>query len=240
VKSELFDHRLRLNASGYHYDISNLQTFFVVLGHANVTNAGAAKINGADFEGTFIPLSDNDNWNINFGGNYMPDAHYVKYAPCPGPTLPWINIPAAGYDCSGKRLLQTPVWDLNLGTDYTIPSSVGPFNLAVVYHYTSHFVWDADYGPVSYGVLAGLPSLVQPGIQPGTPYSTSALREPAHSFVNLQVQWTSPKDDLTVSAWAKNLTGTKYLVNATQSVGWGREVLPGAPATYGATVGYHF
>jgi iron complex outermembrane receptor protein len=220
VKSELFGGRLRLNGAIYHYDITNLQTFFVdQFGVANVLNAGSAKIDGLELEATANPL---EGWNIHAGLNWMPRAKYIKYTPCPGPR----GILPKTYDCSGSRMAQAPDWDVTLGTDYTLPASVlprsaGAFTLAVAYHYTSKFPWEADYGPV-----------------PG--YSTSVLREQAHSLVNIRGEWTSPNEAFSIAAWANNLTGTKYLVNDTQSPGFGVTGLPGAPQTYGVTVGYKF
>jgi iron complex outermembrane receptor protein len=244
VKSDLFDGRLRLNAAYYHYNLSNLQTFYVVKGLAQTLNAGAAQIDGLEAEATASPL---DNWNIHFGANWMPRATYTKYGPtpfsCPGPTLPFfysspfVSLPQ-NYNCSGSRMVDVPDWDINLGTDYTLPgsvlpSSLGTFDLAAQLHYTSSFPWDAKFGTVNYGVVGGFFGLK--GV-----YSSQTMRESDDSIVNIQGLWTAPNQPITVTAWAKNLLGTKYLIDGTQLPGWGPQGDPGAPRTYGVTVGYSF
>src|SRR5205085_10017756 len=49
IKSELFDHRLRINLSGYYYDYKNLQVEQVVgVGQFSVKNAAAAVLKGVE------------------------------------------------------------------------------------------------------------------------------------------------------------------------------------------------
>lgn len=216
IKSELFDNRLRLNASAYHYDFNDVQSIFIVQGAARAINAGSAKVNGVEAEVTAAPVA---NWNVNLGFNWMPEADYSTFYPCPGPqNPPW---GPANYNCSDSRMINAPKWDVTLGTDYTIPSSIGDFNLAVAYQYMSSFPWDANFG-----------------IVPG--YNTGLYKEPSHSFVNVKAAWTSPREEFNLAVWAKNLTDEEHLVNGNQSSGSGQIGMPGRPRTYGMTIGYQF
>lgn len=220
LKSEFFDSRLRLNAAAYYYDFTDFQSNYILQGQAVAINAGNATIKGLEMDLYAVPLA---NWNIRMGFNWMPTAKYDKFDPCPGPQNPPYVFPpgSASYDCSGSRMLNAPKWDVTVGTDYTIPTSVGDFNLSVAYNYMSEFPWDANFG-----------------IVPG--YNTELFEEPSHSLVNLQAKWTSPSESYSAAVWWKNVTDEEYLVNGNQSSGSGEVGMPGAPETYGVTLGYQF
>ncbi len=220
IKSEFFDNRLRVNAAAYYYDFSDFQSQYILQGQAVAINAGDATVKGMELDVNAVVL---EGWNIRFGVNWMPTAKYNKFDPCPGPQNPPYVFPpgSATYDCSGSRMLNAPKWDVTAGTDYTLPTSVGQFNFSAAYNYISKFPWDANFG-----------------IVPG--YNTGLFKEPSHSLLNLQVKWTSPNDSLNFAVWMKNVTDEEYLVNANQSSGSGKVGMPGAPQTYGATLGYQF
>lgn len=170
-------------------------------------NAGDATVKGMELEGTAAPTDD---WNIRFGVNYMPTAKYDEFENCPGP------VPGAGYDCSGSRIISSPKWDVTLGTDYTIDTSVGDFNLALTYQYQSESPWDADHGlfPV--------------------------YEEDSRSIVNLRGEWRPDEGDIYLAAYVRNLTDEEYEIAGTNANGAGERGMPGAPRTYGGTVGYNY
>ena len=226
LKSEFLDNRLRLNMAAYYYDYQEVQALYLLNGLAVAINAGSAEVKGFEAEATAVPL---DNWNIRLGFNWMPDADYDEYTPCPGPqNPPWVFPPgSAVYDCSGSRMINAPEWDVSLGTDYTIPTSVGNFNVSVAYKYTSDFPWDADFGDVRSPFT-------------GDYYNTGVYEEPSRHLFNAQAKWTSLNEIASVAVWARNLTDEEYQVYGTQTSSSGEIGMPGEPRTYGVTLGYHF
>jgi iron complex outermembrane recepter protein len=220
LKSELFDNRLRLNVAAYYYDYQDVQALYLLNGLAVAINAGSAEVKGFEAEATAVPV---DNWNIRLGFNWMPDADYNEFTPCPGPQNPPFVFPpgSAVYDCSDSRMVNAPKWDVSLGTDYTIRSSVGDLNFSVALKYTSDFPWDADFGDVR-------------------GYNTGVYEEPSRTLTNAQVKWTSLSEIASVTVWGRNLTDEEYQVYGTQTAGSGKMGMPGEPRTYGVTLGYHF
>jgi iron complex outermembrane recepter protein len=189
-------------------------------------NAGSAEVKGFEAEATAVPV---DNWNIRLGFNWMPDADYDEYTPCPGPQNPPFVFPpgSAVYDCSDSRMVNAPEWDVSLGTDYTIPTSVGNFNFSVALKYTSDFPWDADFGDVRSPFT-------------GAYYNTGVYEEPSRTLVNAQAKWTSSNEIASVAVWGRNLTDEEYQVYGTQTSSSGQIGMPGEPQTYGVTLGYNF
>ncbi len=207
-KSELLDHRLRLNAAAYYYDFKDFQSLEVLGIQSQLINAGKATVKGLEMEVVALPTL---NWTLKAGFNYMPTAKYDEFRGCPGP------IPGdLSDDCSGARIIGSPDWDVSLNSEYTIPSSVGDFDLVLTYQYMSKFPWDADHGEFP------------------------VLEEGSRSLLNLRARWTSINGGLYLDAWGKNVTDEEYLVFGTNANGQGARILDGAPRTYGVTLGYNF
>ena len=104
AKLDLLDRLVRLNATVFRYDYSDLQVqSFLSPGVVDITNASDAKVKGAEFEAQLRPAS----W-LKLGGNlaYL-NARYKNYtsALLPG------NIP---YDASGNRLNLAPKWSYSV------------------------------------------------------------------------------------------------------------------------------
>ncbi|MHB8284314.1 MAG: TonB-dependent receptor [Caulobacteraceae bacterium] len=121
VKTRLLDGRLTMNADYFHYDYNNLQISQIVSQTIDgvstpssvTTNAAAAKVDGVELEGSFIPLPRN---RLDFSATYL-DARYINYQVSP-------SDPASGnYD--GDPLDHSPRWTLTLGYTYTQPLPTG-------------------------------------------------------------------------------------------------------------------
>src|SRR3546814_3471776 len=85
VKTQLFDHRLRLNPSFFYNRYSNLQVLNLNSVFATVGNARRARMYGVDVEGEWKVTRDLD---INFGAEWLnakfrsfPDISYVEWVP---------------------------------------------------------------------------------------------------------------------------------------------------------------
>lgn len=113
VKTRFADNRVRLNASIFHYDYKGLQlssTSNICGGPCQVTtNAGAAKIDGLEFEANIQP---NENHRIDLAFNYL-DARYSRFLPTPG------------VDFAGRPLDRSPKITASAGYSFTRPLENG-------------------------------------------------------------------------------------------------------------------
>lgn len=108
-KSELFDRRLRLNATGFFYDYTDLQVqSFLTPGVIDITNAADATVKGVEVEAIARPVR-----GLDLGATLaFLDAKYKTYNPAFAPG----NIP---FDASGNRLNSAPKWNYSLFGQYT-------------------------------------------------------------------------------------------------------------------------
>lgn len=115
AKLDLLGRVLRLNATYFHYDYSNLQVqSFLTPGVIDITNASDAKVDGVELESILRPAS----W-LQIGANvaYL-DARYVNYTSA----LAAGNIP---FDASGRRLSLSPKWTESLWAQADVPVGRG-------------------------------------------------------------------------------------------------------------------
>ena len=107
IKSDLLDRRLRLNATGFYYDYTNLQVqSFLTPGVIDITNAADAKVKGLEIEVLTRPVA-----GLEIGANLAHlDATYKNYPEAP--------ITAGTFDASGNRLNSAPKWNYSLFGQY--------------------------------------------------------------------------------------------------------------------------
>lgn len=213
-KSELFNHRLRINAAGFYYKLSDAQFQQFNGPTVLVINAESARIYGADFDGEAAITRD---FHIRFGGGYL-DTKYNDFANAQTPVINTNTNPAVGpvggyidgfapFNATGNRLVRAPKWTANIGANYDLETNAGRFNFDVNYSYTGSFYWDAD----------------------------NVLEQPSYGLLDAQIKYTFPDQErFAVRLFAKNLTKEKYYVAEVQSDGArGSSAMPGAPRTYG-------
>jgi iron complex outermembrane recepter protein len=120
VKARFLDNAVRLNASVFHYDYSNLQltqaltpcpaTPTVLTSSCSVTtNAAKAKVDGAELEGVITP-SDNDRFDFTVA--YL-NARYDDFP---------VN---ATRNLAGRALDRSPKWAFTAGYQHTFPIGEG-------------------------------------------------------------------------------------------------------------------
>jgi iron complex outermembrane receptor protein len=119
-----------------------------------------------------------------------------------------------GEDLSGRTLPSAPEKNVNAMVTYTIPSRVGNWALAVDGKYQSSQYFSVNNDPI--------------------------LSQGGYSLANAHFSWTSAGEQLTVTAWVRNLADKDYLVGAYDlaAFGWDQWVV-GEPRTYGVTFEYH-
>jgi len=109
IKSQLFDRKLTLNLSAFHYDYRDQQFINVVtVTSVGLVNAGRSKIDGLEAEVILRPAAG---LSINAGLGLL-DARYTQLV---------LN----GVDLSGNRMIEAPKSTVNFGLDYTAPIGNG-------------------------------------------------------------------------------------------------------------------
>ncbi len=219
-KSELFDRRLRLNASYFHYTYKNVQVRSVAPpappGNALLLNAASERIDGIDADFSVVPFRG---LTINGTLEHL-IARYVSY---PGATRVTqgankvVNGVTVGtvvnttpFNLAGFTPQNAPELSATLGFTYAYDTPIGPFSFSANDHHTSSTSKTND----------------------------DSVIDPPHDIVDLSLGWTSVGKRYDASLWVKNL-GNDYTFAAGQ-IGTNFVVVPGPPRTFGGTVGVHF
>ncbi|MBA4759459.1 TonB-dependent receptor [Sphingosinicella sp.] len=213
LKSTLFDRRLRLNISAFYYDYTDLQVLSVNR-QAGSTVPTLGLDNAADAEIKGIELEATalpTDW-LDLGLNLgILDAKYKNYLS--GAIDPDTGDPR---DFSGNRLPGAPKFTLSTFAQVTIP--VGDFETR----------WRAEYNYT------------------GKKYYNNAQSDlissgEGYGLLNLRATLADPAKGWELAAWAKNVTGKAYIVDATDTSGFG--FVPryyGERATYGVELSFRF
>ena len=209
----MFDRKLRLNVSAFHYDYTDLQVLSVnqqagsAVPTLGLDNAADATIDGAEFEATAVPTD----W-LDLGLNFsILDATFKNY-------LSAAIDPVSGLprDFSGNRLPGAPKFSLSTFGQVTVP--VGGFDTR----------WRAEYNYT------------------GKKYYNNAENDlissgDGYGLLNLRGALLDPDGRWEIAAWAKNVTDKAYIVDATDTSGFG--FVPhyyGERRTYGVEFRFNF
>ena len=218
VKSELFNHLLRVNVEGFFYNYKDIQLRSTAPpappGGAILVNAAKARVSGVDLDAVLAPMRG---LTINGDFEYL-DAHYKSF---PGGTCVRQLIVggaviggavASPCDLSGARLLQSPKVSFNLGFTYKIATAIGEFALVGSESHKS------SYNQVADGVVMTKP----------------------YDIVNASLTWTPDSRRYYVQVFGKNLAKAYYITGGSEAVAGNDVYTAGAPRTYGVEVGFHF
>ena len=216
IKSELFDRILRVNVAGFHYDYNDIQLRTTAPpappGSSITFNAAKGRVNGLDLDVTLAPTR-----GLRITGSMeLLDAKFTSF-PTAICTTPRIIAGAvlggnssANCDNSGKDFANAPHVSYTIGAVYTIESGIGSIALAANDAFKSRTFWDPN----------------------------NRLSQRPYHLVNASVTWTLPHRNFDVQLFVRNLTKTQYFVLGTEAT---NDVYsPGAPRTYGITLGYHY
>ena len=221
VKSELFDRRLRLNASYFHYTYKDVQARSIAPpappGNALLQNAASERIDGIDADFSVVPFRG---LTINGTLEHL-IARYVDYPGAtrvtqgPNRVLPngvivGTVVNTTPFNLAGFTPQNAPEFSASIGFVYTYETPVGPFAFSANDHYTSSTSKTND----------------------------DSVIDPHHHIVDLSLGWTAANKRYDVSLWVKNL-GNEYTYAAGQ-ISNNFVVIPGPPRQFGATVGAHF
>ena len=199
IKSELFEHHLRLNLAGFHTIYDNIQLNSQVGISPTIVNAGNARIWGAEAEAEAV-LGGGFSFTANLGWT---DAKYTKLnnvgdngflltlTSCPerlpstGPGSRYNNPTVQNGACA---LPKTPKFKFYLGPQYVMDlESHGRLQFNLDWTYTSTLYNDIG--------------------------NTAELKRPTTNIVNASVTYKEPKDRWEVSIGGTNLTNQRYVVS---------------------------
>lgn len=218
LKSELFERRVRLNLAAFHYNYKDIQLRSTVPpappGSSLLLNAAVAKVNGLDADFNIIA---SDSLHIN-GGFELLNAKYNQFlgGTCSTPkvitgtTLGGAN--SVSCDLSGYPVVNSPKYSYTLGFVYYFDIASGKLSLAANDAYKSGYNLVAD----------------------------GNTTQKAYHNTSASLTWKSPDEHYDVQAFGKNLGSAYYYTSAQGATGGSFIYTPGAPRTFGLTVGYHY
>ncbi len=219
IKSDWFDHTLRVNLAYFRYQWKGLQ-FKSSIGPSTVStsNAGDARTNGLEATISYKPQPG---LTVDLHATLL-DAKYVSFTAYsfPSPFTPYlpaskiVTTPGGKViDVSGKTLVDAPPLALSLAVqkDFDLADGADVF-VRGEYQYTGKMYFD----PTNFALAAQNPYSVVNG---------SIGYSPAHSH------WT-------VAVWGKNMADTRYFVGNQAATIFAGAV--GDPRTFGVRIQYTY
>ena len=212
LKTELLDHRLRLDGAVFRNNLKDLQVQSSQMGIETVINAGSARSQGVEVESTALLAQG---LTARLSATYLQaefldfsDAPYFYQRPGGGNGLGSINA-------RGKVLPRAPRESMDAGLNYVVNvSSVGKFAFDTNVAYSSKFYWDSD----------------------------NVISEGPLTIVNASATFTPRRAEaLSIRLWVKNLTNKGYYSIEYEEQGpAGFAASPAAPRTVGGEFRFKF
>lgn len=247
LKSELFDRRLRLNVSAYHYDIEDYQVRSAAIsniGAARTFNAATVKVDGLDIE---FELAPTGGLRL-FGGATYLDSRFDKFGGVGEEVQSPIIYPNANSSANPAERTRCPA---NLiGTRDPGVVGIGPQTGG----YTTCFgdvsglsTQNAPDLTASLGITYRRPIGSVGEVQTALLYSYNSgfffetdniVEQDSFSLINASIEYR-PTQNLGISLWGRNLADTEYAVQKI-STGTGTTLMSGSPRTYGMTIKYEY
>lgn len=218
LKSEWYDHRLRLNLAAFAYDYTNIQLRTgappAPPGQTILYNAAGAHEYGLDADLVFRPTNL---LTINASTSLL-DA---KFSSFPGGACTFPRIiggailgGATSIPCSlkGYRLPLAPKVTANVGMSYRLPAPVGDFIANVNDAYNGGFFWGVD----------------------------NRLAQASYHLISASLSWNAPDNHTQLQVYAHNLGNAYYFVAGVEASGGVDDYSPGAPRTVGVKLSYKY
>ena len=140
-KTEVLDHRIKVNASSFFYNWRNIQVVEFSGASEYFVNAAAAHIYGVDLDLTTAPFHD---ITLTSGFSWA-HGRYTSFPNAPA------NVPAPGggnasttIDATGNDTVHTPTYSGNLVADYALRLPTATVDLNASYSYNSSYYWEPD------------------------------------------------------------------------------------------------
>jgi iron complex outermembrane receptor protein len=180
LKSEMFDHTLQVNASGFYYQFRDVQVQQQTIVGNVTTNAAAAEYKGLDLQLISRPIPP---LTLTVQSEVL-EGHYTSYKNA------LFNFPASsglGYvsqvsDATGYRMPYADPFTLSGSARYVVGTANGDWAFMGSFGYHSGFHFD----------------------------SQGVVQQPRYTVANASVTWTAPSGAWETSLWGNNLTNTMY------------------------------
>ena len=219
LKTELFDRKLRFNLAYFYYDYSDVQVRSSAPpappGRSLLQNVGKERIKGVDGDFTIVPARG---LSINGGFEFL-DGKYIDFTgttcATPGPSsvvngVTVGSVISVACNAAGLDVAYAVPFSASLGATYTFETDLGRFALSGNDRYASRYALTSD----------------------------NSIHAPRAHIVNASLNWTSSDKRFDLQVYVRNLT-RKYTYVAGFVSPAGFAVIPGAPRTIGATLGFH-
>jgi iron complex outermembrane receptor protein len=214
LKSDLLEHRVRLNVAAFYYDYSQIQVSVSNRTSVILMNGAGAHIYGVDvdFEAKLA-----EGLTLNAGAEALHD----EFTSFQGATFFVPQTAAQGggnllvaADAAGKQLPNTPRYTFNIGLNYVVPVHYGDLHFNITYAYMGSWFQGPD----------------------------NILKSPPSNLVNSMVALRLPDRKTEVSVWVKNLTNqdVPMFLQAASNAGGYSEQVNQPPRTFGFTVQHDF
>ncbi|WP_293882050.1 TonB-dependent receptor [Sphingomonas sp.] len=219
LKSQLFDNRLRFNIAYFHYTYKDVQVRTqappAVPGFPILLNVARERIDGVDADFALVLIR-----GLTIQGAF--EVLNAKFADYPGATciVPGTRVVGGvtigapvSRTCNfaGNRVAYAPPFSGSIGVTYKLETPTrGDFTFNVNDRYNSPYPLSGD----------------------------NYMIQQSHHLVDASIGWVAPAGHFDAQLFVRNLTN--QYVYATGLVSNSFQVTPGAPRTYGATIGYHF
>jgi iron complex outermembrane receptor protein len=210
LKTDLMNNTLRFDTSVFLYKFHDLLVLQFLDTGSNQTNAGAATDKGVDVSFVATPTA---NFSATLSGEYLDD-YYTQYT---NALLYQLNPNGEGYSTYVGNADGEPL-------QYVDPLT-GTLQLRYLIH------------------LGGAGTLALLGAESyhhGYRFDQQGYaRQPAYTVTNTTLTWTNPSGRWDVQLWGANVFDARiYAQKQISPIGY--TYSPGAPATYGIKVGYHW
>jgi outer membrane receptor protein involved in Fe transport len=211
LKSELLDHRLRVNLAPFYYDYKNIQVTNYIGALTNFYNGAAATLYGIDLDASFqvtksLQLSATAE-ELHSDFTSFPKADFST-------PLPFGGLAQYTASAAGNQLPYAPKFTFDIGGDYVVElAGEGTLDLNITNEYNSGYFTEAD----------------------------NYLHQPSYDFLNTSASWISPDARLTLKFWGRNLLNKAVESELVTGPPEGYTAdYSNPPRTYGVTVLYKF
>jgi iron complex outermembrane recepter protein len=219
-KSRLADGRLRVGASAFYSDFTDLQVGQIVNLQSVLTNAAKAEIYGVEADIAFQPI---DAFEIGGTAAYL-HAEFSEFCTA-DPTQPMAAVQPGCTDAanpinlSGKRLPRAPRFTASAYAGYSFDLGGSGMLRARV---------DARYQSLTFFTQFNRPTVAQDG----------------YAIVNARLTWTDESDRFSIGLWANNLFNKFYYTEVLESGAFNpvliEQAYPAPPRTYGVSASVRF
>jgi iron complex outermembrane receptor protein len=214
IKSDLLDNQLRINASIFTYDYKDMQVYTTRTTDSGVPARFIDNAAKGEYQGAELEVITmlTDDLRLQVGLSYI-DVELKNFLNVKG--IDPISGEAILEDLSGVTTAFTPEKSANIMLNYYWEIAEGELD------------WQVDYN-------------WQDDVFHSTANDPYAMTE-AYGLLNTRLMWTNSEGNLSLSAWAKNITDEKYISYSSELASFGlMNDLAGLPRTFGVSVSYNF